>query len=452
MKRLSLGLRDKDGALSVAKILVIVLLVLLMIVPLQMIRALVEERNERRLEAEQEIIWSWGGEQTVGGPVVVVPYMATRKDAEGKTERFVERAYFLPQTLEIRGEALPEERSRGIYEVTLYTSAFAVTGTFRTPDFSEWRVAESDILWEDAALVVELPDMRGLQEKVSLRWDGREIPFAADRGELGVYPGEIRAPLEVGILRAGATHGFALDLHIQGGRSLGFLPLGEETTVRLSSPWPSPSFGGAFLPAERTVGPEGFEAQWYVLSLGRGYPQSWRQGEIDPYTVAGSRFGVDLMTPVDTYMKTLRSVKYGMLFVLLPFLTFFLFEVFSGKRIHPFQYLLVGLAVSLFYLLLLSVSEHLRFGIAYLLASSGLTALITFYSGAVLLSWRRGLVMAPVLGAAYLFLYAALHSEDYALLIGSLGLAVILAGVMILTHKVNWYAPRTRREDGAASG
>jgi inner membrane protein len=171
---------------------------------------------------------------------------------------------------------------------------------------------------------------------------------------------------------------------------------------------------------------------------------------VEPAALAASRFGVDLMVPVDTYQKVLRSVKYGILFVLLPFLMFFLFESFSGRRVHPMQYLLVGFAECLFYLLLLSVSEHLGFGPTYLLASLVTVALISFYAGFALGDRRRGLLFAPVLAAAYGFLYAALQSEDYALLIGSLGLFAILAGVMILTRKVDWYRPgsRDRKQPG----
>jgi len=209
--------------------------------------------------------------------------------------------------------------------------------------------------------------------------------------------------------------------------------------VKLHSPWPSPSFSGSFLPAERTLGPEGFSADWYVLSLGRSYPQAWRRGEVEAQNLLASQFGVELMVPVDTYRKALRSVKYGLLFVLLPFLIFFLFEAFTGSRVHPMQYLLVGFAVCVFYLLLLSVSEHISFDLTYLLASLATVGLISFYAGASLGSMKRGLVVAPVLAGAYAFLYAALRSEDYALLIGSLGLFAVLAAVMAVSRRLDWY-------------
>jgi inner membrane protein len=428
-----------------------------------MIRALIEERNMTRLEAEGEIIGIQGGEQIIAGPVVIVPYLKKLKDEEGKIEEFTEQAYFLPSTLEIAGSVDTEKRSRGIYEVTVYTADLRVTGTFIDPDFGDWRIAEKDVFWQDAALVVELPDMRGLQERVILQWDSQRIAFVASQGEIGLFAGEIRAPLHRDALRGASpayadtdsgtphTHDFSFDLHLQGGRSLSFVPLGEETRVELASAWTGPSFNGAFLPIERSLSEEGFDADWYVLSLNRGYAQQWLRGEVDGSAVLDSVFGVELMIPVDTYLKSLRSVKYGILFVLLPFLLFFLFEVASGRKVHPFQYLLVGLAVCLFYLLLVSLSEHLIFDWTYLLACVATIALITFYSSAVLAAWRRAWVMSLVLAAGYLFLYAALKSEDYALLIGSLGLFVILAGVMVLTRRIDWYSVGPRH-NGTGEG
>jgi inner membrane protein len=226
---------------------------------------------------------------------------------------------------------------------------------------------------------------------------------------------------------------------LSGGGSLSFLPLGDETTVTLASAWPAPSFTGAFLPTERTVSADGFTARWTVPSMARPFPQAWRAGEVDTGVLFGSSFGASLMAPVDVYQKVTRSVKYGALFLLLPFLVFFLFEVLGGLRVHPLQYLLVGFAECLFYLLLLSLAEHLPFVAAYLAAAGAATLMVTLYASAVLHSWRRALLLAPALAAAYGFLYTTLQSEDFALLIGSIGLFVILGLVMVLTRRVDWY-------------
>jgi inner membrane protein len=443
MKEPRTRIRDNAAAMTGLKLALVGFLLLVFLIPLQLIRGLVEERSRTRSAAEEEVLASWGGEQVVAGPLLVVPYLVQRKDERGKVETLTERAYFLPDSVAVTGTVDTQTRSRGIYDVTLYTGQLTVAGRFRAPDLSGWRIPAADILWEEAALIVELPDMRGLAQRVALRWRDREVDFAAGRGELGWYAGQMRAALpQLGREPPGAMIPFSFTLVLRGGRSLAFLPMGEENSVALRSPWASPSFEGSFLPTERTLGPEGFQARWQVLSLARAYPQSWRQGEVELEALLASQFGVRLMIPVDSYAKALRSVKYGILFVLLPFLVFFLFESFGGRRIHPLQYLLVGLAISLFFLLLLSVSEHLGFAAAYLLAAVSTTALITVYARAALVSPRHGWagwIMAPVLGAGYLFLYGTLQSEDYALLIGSLGLFAILGAVMLLTRRVNWY-------------
>jgi inner membrane protein len=439
MTKIVRKIKDSQKSLSIFKLLFIAFLILLFLIPLGMIRSLINERQDTRFYAEQDIIESWGGEQTVGGPYIIVPYLVRSRDAEGNTVEHTRRACFLPDRLRIEGQAQPEQRSRGIYEVTLYTSELFVSGSFKRPVFAGRRIDAADILWEDAALAVEFPNMRGLKDRVFLTWNGREIPFEAGRGETGMFDGAIRAPLPGLEKTSGRELNFFFTLELRGGRSLRFLPLGEETRISLTSPWPSPSFSGAFLPSSHALKDASFEAFWYVLSLGRSYPQSWILGDIDPQAIADSSFGVELMTPVDTYLKSMRSVKYGILFIFLPFLAFFLFEVSGRVRVHPLQYLLVGFANCLFYLLLLSISEHLQFDWTYLTASIATVVLCTVYAAAVLRHRRRGLLMAPLLGSAYLFLYALLQSEDYALLIGSVGLFVILAGLMIGTRRVDWY-------------
>ena len=424
----------------IVKLLIIGFLLLLFLWPLFMFQLLVREREERRKETESEIMQSWGGQQTLAGPILTVPYIARTLDASGKRVETVEAAHFLPDSLSIRGTLLPETRSRGMYEVTVYTARLSLTGSFPAPDFSGLRVDPRDILWDQANLSMELPDMRALQERVPLSWGNARGEFHPGKGGTGMFAGEIRAGLP-GLGPAGGTAvriPFSFDLALRGGDSISFLPLGDETVVRVSSPWKSPNFNGSYLPASRSLSSSGFEAEWRVISMARAYPQRWRGGEIEPQSILGTGFGVSLMTPVDTYQKVTRSLKYGLLFLFLPFGTLFLFEIFSGRRVHPLQYLLVGLADCIFYLLLLSLAEHIGFGLAYGAASAACAALVTLYTMAVVKT-RSGIVMLPVLAAAYGFLAVVLHSEDFALLIGSLGLFILLGTVMFLTRKVDWY-------------
>ena len=424
-------------------------LVLVLLIPLFVVQAMVSERESRRAAVEAEIIQSRGGEQAVGGPVLTIPFVVRTKDAAGRVVESTDRLHVLPDALTVEGSVDAERRRRGIYEAVVYDTTLHVSGSYTVPDFAAWRVAAADVLWAEAILSVELPDQRGLKERVDLAWGRSTVGFRSGRPAIGMFSGSIEAPIGgLADRRPGDRIPFAFDLALTGGGSLSFLPLGDETTVRIESAWPGPSFTGAFLPSERTLSADGFTAAWKVPSMARPFPQAWRSGEVDPGVLQASSFGASLMAPVDVYQKVTRSVKYGALFLLLPFLVFFLFEVLGGLRVHPLQYLLVGFAECLFYLLLLSLAEHLPFVAAYLAAAGAATLMVTLYASAVLGSWRRGILLAPSLAAAYGFLYATLQSEDFALLIGSVGLFAILALVMILTRRVDWYRVGSRPESG----
>jgi inner membrane protein len=426
----------------VTKILLIGILSLLLLVPLLMLQSVVGEREQRKAETESEIMHSWGGPQTLAGPILTVPFISRSRDANGKPVETVQAVHFLPRTLAIEGSLLPETRSRGMYQVTVYGARVTLQGTFGRPDFSGLRVSSSDILWDQAFLSLELPDMRSLQERVPLTWGRARLDFKSAKGSIGMYAGEMRAdltgPARGSLQREAAAIPFMFELSLHGGDSLSFLPLGDETRIHLRSTWKSPNFNGSFLPVRRTFGPEGFDAEWRVISMARAYPQRWTDGEVEPQGLLSSGFGVSLMTPVDTYLKVTRALKYGLLFLVLPFCTLFFFEVFSRRRIHPFQYLLVGLADCVFYLLLLALAEHMSFGAAYAIAAAACASLATMYAIAVVKS-RDGLVMLPVLGAAYGFLALVLSSEDNALLLGALGLFLLLGAVMFLTRRMDWY-------------
>jgi inner membrane protein len=332
-----------------------------------------------------------------------------------------------------------------MYQVTVYAARLALQGTFGRPDFSGIRVSPRDILWDQAFVSLELPDMRSLQEKVPLTWGQGRLEFRSGKGSIGMFAGEMRAQVPQVPGPEGGPRGrsasdipFAFELSLHGGDSVSFLPLGDETTVHIRSPWTSPNFNGSYLPVRRALGPDGFDAEWRVISMARPYPQRWTDGEVEPQVVAASGFGVSLMTPVDTYQKVTRALKYGLLFLVLPFCTLFFFEVFSRRRIHPLQYLLVGLADCVFYLLLLSLAEHVSFTIAYAIAAGACTGLVTAYAVAVVKS-RTGILMLPVLGTAYGFLALVLSSEDNALMLGAVGLFLLLGAVMFLTRRVDWY-------------
>lgn len=433
------------------KLLVTGGLILILLIPLGMVESLVRERERRGDEVAEEVAASWGGRQVLAGPVLTVPYHWHDKDSKGRRITYTTVAHFLPEALKVDGRIAPERRHRGIFEAAVYRADLQVSGTFRRPSFAAWGRAPEDVVWDDAYLSVGVPDLRGIRSGIGLAWGERQLQFEPGGAEPGFWGSglKVKVPgLKTG--KSGDIYAFSFPLGINGSQQLQFLPFGKQTAVSLHSSWPSPSFSGAFLPVDREVTDTGFDARWVVSWFGRSYPQQWRHDEADSLApksaLEASAFGVDLLLPVDAYQKTERSVKYGMLFLLLTFLTFFLYEVFNPFSLHPIQYLLVGAALCLFYLLLLSVSEHVPFVYAYLTAAAATVLLIGGYSIAILRGALRALLMTVVLGVLYGYLYVLLQLEDYALLLGSIGLFVILALVMYLTRRIDWSAPRRKEE------
>ncbi len=440
----------------VIKMAIIGGLIVMLLIPLGMVGSLVSERQSRQKEVVKEVADSWGRPQVLAGPVLTVPYLVhVRNDKGVEVEPQTAWVRFLPETLRIEGAVDTERRNRGIFEVAVYRTGLHWTGTFQRPSFEAWRVKPADVLWRDAYLSIGVPDMRGITSGVSLAWGKQTLQLAPGGSEPGLWQAGLRTPgPDLADGKPGEVYAFAFDLAVNGSEQLSFLPLGKETTVALKSTWPSPSFNGEFLPNRRTVRATGFDAAWNVAWFGRSYPQQWQVSEAKELApveaLNASAFGVQLFQPVDAYQKTERSTKYGVLFLVLTFLTFFLYEQFNPFSLHPVQYLLVGFALCLFYLLLLSLSEHAPFGLAYLAASAATVLLIGGYSVAILRGALRALLMTVVLGTLYGYLYVLLQLEDYALLLGALGLFLILALVMYLTRRIDWAAPRRPKGEAVA--
>lgn len=434
--------RLRDSVLF--RLCVMGILILALLIPLAMVRGLILERESRFEQVARELSQTWGGPQTVGGPVLTVPYSWSEPNEKGVAEIYRSLYRFLPETLNVEGRVNPERRSRGIFETVIYSSDLHLSGSFRRPAVPSGLPAGAILLWDEAYVAVGIPDVRGLRSRVTLDWSGQPLPMAPGGSEEKLWRAGLRASVPgLGHDQPGTPYAFRLDLGLNGSRNLSVLPFGEQTTVTLRSGWASPKFAGAFLPETRRVDAGGFEATWKVASYGREYPQGWSLVAADAVaaeaTVAASAVGVDLLIPADAYQQTERSRKYAILFLVLTFLTFFLFELFSQLRLHPVQYLLVGAALCLFYLLLLSLSEQAAFGLAYLAAAVPTVLLIGGYAASILQGWLRALLLTGVLGVLYGYLYVLLQLEDLALLLGSLGLFAILAAVMYLTRKINWY-------------
>lgn len=411
----------------------IFILLLVLLIPAAMIESLIRERSGRQQEAVAEVSSKWGQSQTLSGPVLVLPYQEGHRNAEGKELTWESKfAYFLPDELNVTGTVNPEKRHRGIFEVVLYSSGIMMEGSFTHPVTEKLIPPGAEILWDKAVLVFGIPDLRGLKDQVKLQWDGQERVFDPGIPVRGVAESGIHVPLTLSP-GAGTTHRFRIDASLKGSGSLFFTPLGKVTSIKLSSPWPDPSFTGAFLPDEKTLSASGFEAFWKVLNLNRNYPQQWTSDQNVGFH--GSEFGVDFILPIDNYQKSTRSVKYAILFIGLTFLTVFFVEMRQSKSVHPFQYALIGLALVIFYTLLVAISEQTSFNSAYLIAALMTIGLTGLYAKALFNSGRMALLVSGALTLLYGFLFVVLQQQDYALLIGSLGLFVILAVVMYFSRK-----------------
>jgi inner membrane protein len=433
------------------RLFVLAVLALLLQIPVSMIGGLVSERQQRHDAAVTEVSSKWGEAQSITGPALVVPYTHRwTDDAGGRpiTRTETRNAIVLPEQLTIHGTMMSEVRRRGIFSVPVYRLGMRVEGEFAHLRLDELHVAPGDVDWRRAHLAVGVSDVRAIQEATTLTWSGRPIDFLPGTGNFVEGGTGIHAP--VAIDDTTQRFRFAFPLALNGSLGVDVVPFARTTTFELAGDYPHPSFQGKWLPAERTVGEHAFTARWSIPFLGRGYPQTWSSDSSMAETIAASRFGVQLVNPVDHYHMASRSVKYAFLFILLTFATLWLIEVLAGVRVHPIQYLMLGGALCLFYLLELALSEHLGFPVAYALASVAVIGMVGGYSLAILRRASRAAIVAAGVALLYGYLYLLLMNEDYALLVGSVGLFVILGAIMFVTRRVDWYAVGTREPSGVS--
>lgn len=426
------------------KVLGIAMLALLMLIPLSQVNDLVGEREGRAREATQHIAERWGAQQLLGAPVLVVP--VKRQVLQDKMWTSIEeREYVLADHAAFTGKLAPELRRYGIYETAVYTADLTIEGRFDAADIAALATSGAEPQWRRAELRVPIADVRGIRRISTLKFGERDLAFGPGaEGVAMVAAVSASAALDPSALNG--TLPFSFTLTLAGTERFAVLPLARKTDVNLSSTWPNPGFDGAFLPAAHRIDAGGFEAQWQVLDLNRRLAQHWRESE-SPGAMAESAFGITLTQPAGSYQQNVRAGKYGVLFIGLTFVAFFLFEVLRGLRVHPVQYLLVGLALCTFYVVLLALSEEVGFGLAYAIAAASVVAIIGGYAAVVLAARRTGLLLGALLALVYGLLYGLVVSEDYALLMGSMALLASVAGFMYLTRRVNWYAltPATAR-------
>lgn len=429
----------KKNVLSRAGIIGI--LALLLLIPLQMVADLVEERETRQKEAVTEVSSHWGAPQQIVGPVMVIPFKRTRKDSRSRY------LYVLPEKLEITGGIEPEKRSRGLYDVILYkTDNLKLSGTFKGAALKHLGYGADSLSWERARIVVALSDLRGIQKNIFLNWNRKSRRFQPGTGGFNDFSSGITAFIGDPRKKEG-NHSFSCLLTLRGSTSLSLVPAGRVTRVALESSWPHPSFFGSYLPSEESISENGFKALWSVTSFGSGFPRNWVSGKgPSPAIYKKSIFGISLFQPVDVYQKVIRAVKYGILFILLTFLTFFLYDLFFSLELHPLQFMMIGFALCLFFLLFLSLSEHMPFTLSYIISSFTTIGMITGYSRTILKKKNRGTIIAALLALLYGYLYIVLVSRDYALLLGTVALMAVLAVVMYLTRNIDWYSLKGTEE------
>lgn len=423
------------------KLLSIAGLSVLLLIPLAMIESQITQRSARQAEVVRNIAESAAGPQTLVGPLIAVRYRERiekrRKERDGGREvvehEIVERtALFPPQRLELDGDLAVEALKRGLYTARLYRLAARLVGTATIPP--QLARPSAQIVDARAYLVIGLADPRGIADDPEVSVNGQGYRFLP--GTEGGVPG---AGLHVALGDLDLAHGgrfdFTLPLNLTGLEHFALAPTALATRVTLKSTWPHPSFQGRFLPLNRSVSGEGFSATWQVSHLARNFDHA--QGELkEP---RGEVLRVSLIDPVNVYLKSERAVKYGVLFVVLTFGAFFLTELLRSLAIHPLQYLLVGLALAMFFLLLIALSEHIDFAWAYLLSALACVALIGVYLTGALGNRRRGFAFAAALTMLYGVLYGVLASEDNALLMGTLLLFIALGGAMLATRRLDWY-------------
>jgi inner membrane protein len=415
------------------KLIIIGLLILIMLIPGAMIRNLISEREQTQVDVISEIGSKWGYGQTINGPVLSIPYYHYIEQ-DDKQYREIRFAHFLPGELVVDADITPEIRYRGIYKTVVYNTVLKISGSFDFPDTDKLKIERSLVLMDDALLQVGITDMRGIQQVLPFEWNQQELEV-----EPGIPTGDISSSgFHVKIsLEERDRFDFQFELNLNGSDHLYFVPVGKSTNILMKSSWRHPRFDGAFLPDKRDISDDGFEASWNVLHLNRNYPQSWKGYA---YHTEESAFGSFLILPVDQFQKTMRSAKYAIMFIALTFMIFFFVEILNRRRIHPVQYLLVGLSISIFYVLLLSLGEQIGFNLSYLISGVAIVGLITAYAASIFRHLKLTMILGICLILLYVFLFILIQLQDYALLLGSIGLFIAMGLIMYTSRNVDWYS------------
>jgi inner membrane protein len=435
------------------KLMSIGFLILILLIPASWIESLINERQYRADDVIKEISQKWSSDQTLTGPVIVIPFTKYEKVKtwekgiqKEEISESVHRAYFLPEELYIDSKITPQILHRGIFDAVVYDSKIDLKAKFGELSFGKWNIPDGQVHWKEAMVVSGITDLRGISENPIVRSGNKELTTEPSNNvglTSGVIDENTPAVMTKGIAsslnwanRNDITSHFTIDLQLKGSERLYFVPAGKTTDVTVSGQWSSPSFDGQLLPASRQVNEKDFKATWKVLSYNRPFAQQWMDSD---QSLTGSEFGVNLLIPADQYQKSIRTAKYGVLVIILAFTALFLVEITARIRIHPFQYILIGAALIIYYTLLLSISEHIGYNSAYAVASLATTTLVALYSTTFLVKKSLTVLFTLLMSLFYVFIFVIIQAEDFSLLIGSMGLFIIVAVIMYFSRRVKWY-------------
>lgn len=421
------------------KAFIIGFLVLLLLIPMGMIEGLINERRYTGDDAIREVSQKWSGSQILTGPYLTFDYYVYKpKKDKNDVEYDLRLLTLLPDELTIDGKLQTETRKRGIYEVNVYQSTIELTGSFSADELKKAGVVIDNIDFSKARLSLGLSDMRGISEQIKVHWGDSVYLFESGLSNIKLGEAGVNTMINASTIKD-ITIPYKIEIKLKGSQSMFFTPIGKTTKVNLEANWNTPSFDGNYLPETHTITDSGFTAKWQVLNLNRSYSQTFF-GSDNVSSIDRSTFGVNLKVPVEQYQQSMRTAKYAILIILLTFVVVFFVETMDKKPIHALQYLLIGLALCLFYTLLVSMSEQMNFGLAYLIAAVMTVSLISFYIKGIMKKNKPAMIIGLLLTVLYVYIYILIQLETLALLAGSLGLFIILALLMYFSKKIDWFS------------
>lgn len=433
------------------KLFVVGFLILIMLIPLSYIKSLIRERKNFQENVIEKIDEKWGSEVIIYGPILKIPYKYFTKETvfDEKLKKYyttttehIENAYFFPNKLNNKVTIKTQERHLGMYKEMVYNSAVKMDGVFSKPDFTSLDIEEKHVIWNKARIIIKTSNLKGITDQVQINMNGSKYDFKPIYNDENKNYRELKMHvLESGLIQEknipkNKEIDFNLDFNVNGSKQFQIIPVGKETKMNIVSNWATNQFIGDFSPIEADkVDKNGFDKNWKVLHINRPFSQQFSESIPN---LNNFSFGVNFRSPVNEYQKNMRAVKYGFLLISLTFLIFFLIQSISKINIHPFQYLMIGVALTMFYTLLIAITEHSDFQKAYIIAGSAVVLLISLYSRSILKENKFPILIAGSLASLYTFIYVIIQLENYALLVGSIGLFFILAIVMFVSRKIKW--------------